>query len=80
MDHTTWGLMVRALYDGDEEATRMYCGSYNLVRATNTKKLFRCKGDIPSGYTEVKTDRGKRVYDKDGFLLPSYWALHRIAL
>jgi len=70
----------RALH-GDAEATRLYCGSYLLVRQKEGKdsaKFWRCKGDIPSGYIEVKKINGESVYDSEGFLLPQYWSKSRI--
>jgi len=71
MTFDNWDLMQRSIR-GDAVAARMYCGSYTLIRDINGKS-FRCKGDIPEGYTEVKG-----VYDKDGFLHMQYWSLPRI--
>lgn len=67
-------LLQKAL-KGDEEAAKMYCGSYTLVVHHNTNKFFRCKGDIPEGYYKAN---GIHIYDKYGFLHPTFWSLPRI--
>lgn len=64
-----YDLMLQALR-GDTEATRMFCGSYTLVVKNHTDKYYRCKGDVPMGFTKVQ-----HVYDKDGFLLSNFWTL-----
>lgn len=78
-------LYLKAL-QGDEEACKIYCGSYMLVRKlpvewrTRTEgKLFRYKGDkAPSGYVQVLLLNGKNVHDKDGFLMSQFWSLPRV--
>lgn len=69
-----------ALRRGDTEATRMYCGSYTLVRTLPPApfELYRCKGDIPSSFAKVELDNDIYPYDRDGFLLPQYWSLPRV--
>lgn len=66
---------------GDAEAVRLYCGSYALVK-NSTGELFRCKGDIPEGYTKVDSiSHGHYldpVSDADGFLFPKFWSLPRL--
>lgn len=70
--------LMRLALDGDEEACRMYLGSYTLVRPVDSPFLYRCKGDVPLGYVKVESVRGKSVYDKDGFLLSMFWILGRV--
>jgi hypothetical protein len=74
----------RAL-EGDKEATKMYCGSYMLVRRKYNKlvkdlrDVYRYKGDKPpNGYVEVKLWYGEPVYDKDGFLISRFWSVARL--
>ena len=63
---------------GDEMATKIYCGSYTLVRPFDSVLLYRCKDEVPKGYIRVDTHYGQSVYDKDGFLLSQFWILQRI--
>jgi len=72
-----WTIPLSAL-DGDYDAQRMYCGSYTLVQQISTGKWFRCKGDVPEGFTRIDVVLLKSVYDTDGFLIERYWALPRI--
>jgi histidinol phosphatase-like enzyme len=69
-------LMLQAL-SGDEQATKIYCGSYKLVMITEKSGMYRTK-EIKSPMIEVKTYMDKPVYDKDGFLHPVFWSLPRI--
>ena len=68
---------IRAIRGG-KKATRIYCGSYYLIRHRDSRKLYRCAGKTPLGYMSVIHDGNESVYDKDGFLLPKYWLLPRI--
>ena len=54
--------------NGDENAVRIFCGSYDLYQNPFDKKYYRVKGNAPSLWRRVKG-----VHDKDGFLLSSYW-------
>jgi len=70
--------LMRKAIEGDKDAARVYCGSYMLVRNTETGELLRHNEDleIPPLHNEVLWDGGD-VYDKDGFLKPCYWSLPR---
>lgn len=75
--------LMRKALEGNETAAKMYCGSYTLVECLNPVGVFRCKGDIPEGYTRVDKvydiqGREQPVYDNDGFLLPQFWTFPRI--
>jgi len=70
--------LMRKAISGGKTATKIYCGSYTLVRPIDSALLYRCKDDIPKGYVRVETHYGKSVYDMDGFLLPQFWILQRI--
>lgn len=72
-----FAIMKQAL-TGDETATRIYCGNYNLVRSTKDEKLYRCEGKTPAGYVPVIEIDGEYPYDEFGFLLPQYWTLPRL--
>lgn len=69
-----FNLMELAL-QGDEVATKIYCGNYRLVMDANGN-LFRCKDIIPKDYFIPKMNCD--IYDKDGLLLDKYWSLPRV--
>jgi len=69
-------LLLKAL-DGDEEATKMYCGSYKLVMITSSSGMYRTK-ELRPAFVEIKEYVGRSVYDKDGFLMPVFWSLPRL--
>lgn len=57
---------------GDEDATKVYCGSYYLI-GDDSGKLYRCDKDvIPDGYHFIDAQ------DSDGFLPEQYWSLPRV--
>jgi len=69
--------LARKAMRGDEEAARLFCGSYTLICDFIGIK-YRFEGedkDIPAAYFKVID-----VYDKDGFLLPEYWSLPRLSI
>lgn len=68
------------IFNGDEQAAKMYCGSYTLVRTIPPAEfqMFRCRGDVPRNFMEVLVDDGEVPYDSDGFLKRKYWSLPRI--
>jgi hypothetical protein len=70
-------LLKRAMR-GDRLATKLYCGSYDLVRDPRTKKLFKTKSDMQPGFIPVRELNRQPVYDSDGFLLQKYWGLPRL--
>lgn len=68
---------LQAALRGDENETKMYCGSYALV--IRDGQLYRCREDPPpNGYTAVTLCGGQPVHDNDGFLQPQFWSLPRI--
>jgi len=70
-------LMFGAL-DGDETATKIYCGSYTLVRSQENAQLYRCSEDKPPAGFNLVIWLPEGIYDKDGFLLSQYWSLPRV--
>lgn len=71
--------LMEAALRGEEDAVKIYCGSYTLVRCWADGKLYRLKEDkVPDGCMECIVEHGEYVYDDDGFLLPKYWSLPRI--
>jgi hypothetical protein len=65
--------LIRKALLGDEEATKIYCGSYFLIKHKYSNTLYRFDGEnIPLFFEQVNN-----VYDKDGFLLAKYWSLPR---
>lgn len=64
---------VRALWTGDFDATRRYCGAYTLVRRAADGALFRGDRAIPNGYRPVSDST-----DDEGYLLPQFWSLPRL--
>jgi hypothetical protein len=69
--------LMRQALAGEEVATKIYCGSYMLVKNKETKQLYRHKGETaPEGFTEILYWDGP-VYDKDGFLAMRFWSLPR---
>lgn len=64
-------LAERAL-NGDEEAARLFCGSYDIYVNPTDNKYYRVKGDAPREWKKIQG-----VHDKDGFLKPYYWSYPR---
>lgn len=71
------GLIEDAL-KGDEEATKIYCGSYNLCMDRTEKVYFRYKGSLPDKYKDIKIYCGEPVFDSDGYLKARFWSLPRM--
>jgi hypothetical protein len=71
--------LIKKALEGDEEATRIYCGNYYLITKRSDKsKLFRFNGEqVPLGYYPVHYINNESIYDNKGFLLPKYWSLPR---
>lgn len=69
-------LLYKAL-QGDEVATKMYCGSYKLVMISSTSGMHRTK-ELRAPMVEVTRYMGESVYDNEGYLKPVFWSLPRI--